>query len=331
MSRLVVAGVILLAILAVGTVGYRLLAGMSLIDALYMTVITISSVGFGEISPLGPVGRLFTIGLILGGAALVAFSLSTAVDVAISSDWPAYFEQRRRRTMLAQLSEHTIICGYGRMGRHVADELHARRKPFVVIDPKPEKIERVRQASYLGMQGNGANETDLRTAGIDRARSLVATANSDAENVFIVLTARSLRPEMVIVARVNYDDSEDKLLRAGATRVIQPYRLSGRRMAAVLDRPGVADFLDEVMHTSSLELLIDQVELCPNAALAGQTLGAANLRARIGVTVLAVRTPDGRFNSSPGVHTILEPGISLIALGTPEQLQALVALATAVL
>ncbi|NTU84241.1 MAG: potassium channel protein [Chloroflexales bacterium] len=329
LSRLMVAMLVLLALLVAGTAGYRLLEGMSLVDALYMTVITISTVGFGEINPLGPMGRLFTIGLILAGAALAAFSLSIAVDVAISSDLRSYFEHRRRQAMLANLSAHTIICGYGRMGRHVADELHLQRRPFVVIDPKLEKIERVRQTGYLALQGNGANEADLRTAGIARARSLVATANSDAENVFIVLTARSLRPDMVIVARANYDDSEEKLLRAGATRVIQPYRLSGRRMAAVLERPGVADFLDEVMHAGNLELLIDQVDLCPGAALAGQTLGAANLRSRLGITVLALRVPGGRFNTSPGANTLLEPGLSLIALGTPEQLQALAALARA--
>ncbi len=326
-SRLVLAGGILLSLLGAGTAGYHLLAGMSLIDALYMTVITISTVGFGEIAPLGPGARLFTIGLILAGASLAAFSLSIAVDVAVSGDWHVYFEHRRRLMMLAKLNTHTIICGYGRMGRHVADELHAQRRAFVVIDPLPTKVEHVRQLGYLALQGNGANETDLRTAGIERARSLVATANSDAENVFIVLTARSLRPDLVIVARANYDDSEEKLLRAGATRVIQPYRLSGRRMAAVLDRPGVADFLDEVMHANSLELLIDQVDLCPGAKIAGQTLGNANLRSLLGITILALRLPDGRFNTRPGANTVLEPGMALIALGTPEQLQALAALA----
>ena len=328
LSRLGLAAGTLLALVILGTAGYHLLADMTLVDAFYMTVITISTVGFGEIAPLGPAGRLFTVGLILAGAVLAAFSLSIAVDVVLSGDWTAYFEHRRRQAMLAKLSVHTIICGYGRMGRHVADELHAQRRSFVVMDPMPEKIERVRQTGYLALQGNGANEADLRNAGIERARSLVATANSDAENVFIVLTARSLRPDMVIVARANYDDSEEKLLRAGASRVIQPYRLSGRRMAAVLERPGVADFLDEVMHANTLELLIDQIDLAPGAALAGHTLGSATLRSRFGLTVLALRVPGGRFDTTPGANTILEPGISLIALGTPEQLQALAALAS---
>jgi voltage-gated potassium channel len=328
-TRLIIATVILIVLLVLGTLGYHILEGMNLIDALYMTVITISTVGFGEIDPLEPAGRLFTIVLIVAGVLLGGFALSTAVDVASSSDWRAYFEQRRRASMLASVIGHTIICGYGRMGRHVADELHAQGKPFVIIDPKAEKIEAVIQKGYLAMQGNGANEVDLRAAGIDQARSLVATANSDAENVFIVLTARSLRPDMVIVARANYDDSEQKLLRAGATRVIQPYRLSGRRMAAVLERPGVADFLDEVMHAGNLELLIDQVELCPGAALAGQTLGVANLRSRVGITILALRTAAGRLTTAPSAETVLEPGSSLIALGTPAQLQALAALARA--
>ncbi|NTV63321.1 MAG: TrkA family potassium uptake protein, partial [Oscillochloris sp.] len=162
-----------------------------------------------------------------------------------------------------------------------------------------------------------------------RAGSLVATANSDAENVFIVLTARSMRSDMVIVARANFDESEDKLLRAGASRVILPYRICGRRMAALIARPGVADFLDEVMHASSLELLIDQVLLEDGSPLAGQTLGEANLRSRFGLTVLALGKPGERVDTSPGAQSILAPGSLLIALGTREQLQSLASLVRA--
>nr|WP_255604396.1 potassium channel protein [Oscillochloris sp. ZM17-4] len=313
----------------VGTAGYALIEGMSWIDALYMVVITVSTVGFGEINPLTPAGRLFTIGLIGAGAGLVAFTLSGAAEFILSGEWQEYLDQRRRQHMVEQLSEHTIICGYGRIGRHVADELHAQGLPFVVLDMNEAKVEHVRHKGYLALRGNAANEEDLESAGIARAGSLVSTANSDAENVFIVLTARSMRPDMVIVARANFDESEDKLLRAGATRVILPYRICGRRMAALISRPGVADFLDEVMHASGLELLIDQVMLDPGSPLAGQTLGTANLRSRFGVTVLAVGPPGDRVDISPGVQTVLAPGSMLIALGTRVQLQALAAIARA--
>lgn len=327
--RLVFAAGSLATLLIVGTAGYALIEGMSLIDALYMVVITVSTVGFGEISPLTPAGRLFTIGLIGAGAGLVAFTLSGAAEFILSGEWQEFLEQRRRQHMVEQLSDHTIICGYGRIGRHVADELHAQGLPFVVLDMDPAKVDRVRHKGYLALLGNAANEEDLRGVGIARAGSLVATANSDAENVFIVLTARSMRPDIVIVARANFDESEDKLLRAGATRVILPYRICGRRMAALISRPGVADFLDEVMHASSLELLIDQVSLEAGSPLAGQTLGEANLRSRLGVTVLAVGLAGDRVDISPGVQTLLSPGSQLIALGTRDQLQQLVALARA--
>lgn len=326
-QRIITTLVSITLLLAAGTTGYRLIEGMSLIDALYMAVITISTVGFGEIEPLGPAGRLFTIGLIMAGAGLLAYTFSTTADFLISGDWRFYFEQRRKRKMLSQLSGHTIVCGYGRVGRHVADELHAQKSPFVVLDMSAEKVERVRHRGYLTLQGNAANENDLRTAGIERAGSLVATASSDAENVFIVLTARAMRPDMVIVARANFDESEEKLLRAGATRVILPYRICGRRMATLLSRPGVANFLDEVMHASSLEFLIDQIELASGSTLIGQSLGQASLRQRFGITVLAFRSPEGRIDTSPGADITLQAGGTLIALGTRDQLQALMGLA----
>lgn len=325
--RLLTAAVALTTLLTVGTAGYQLIEGMSLIDALYMAVITISTVGFGEIEPLSPLGRLFTIGLIVGGGGVAAYALTSVAEFIVSGEWQEQMQRRRRRRMLERLSGHTIVCGYGRVGRHVADELHAQGQPFVVLDLSADKVERVRAAGYLAHQGNAANEAHLRQVGIERAGSLVATASSDAENVFIVLTARAMRPDLVIVARANFDESEEKLLRAGANRVILPYRICGRRMATLLSRPGVADFLDEVMHASKLEFLIDQVQLADASILVGQTLGEANLRSRFGITVLAFQMPNGRIDTSPGADMVLCQGGSLIALGTREQLQALAGLA----
>lgn len=325
--RLILAVLSLMLLLVIGTVGYHLIEGMSLVDALYMTVITISTVGFGEIKPLSSAGRLFTVGLIGAGAGLAAFTLSGAAEFILSGDWRAYLEQRRRRAMIHHLTAHTIICGYGRVGRHVAAELHTQKIPFVIIDLSMEKAERARHAGYLALQGNAANEMHLREAGIERAGSLVAAVNSDAENVFIVLTARSMRPDMVIVSRANFDESEEKMLRAGATRVIQPYRICGRRMAALIARPGVADFLDAVMHANNLELLIDQVTIAPRSSLVGRTLGEANLRAQLGITVLALQEPGGTIDASPGAGTLLKIGSLLVAMGTPDQLHNLAILA----
>lgn len=325
--RLLWTFVALLSLLIIGTAGYQVLEGMTFIDALYMAVITVSTVGFGEIEPLSRVGRLFTMVLIVGGGGVAAYAISSAAEFFLSGEWRVYLDEQRHRRQLLRLTNHTIVCGYGRMGRHVVAELKAEQLPFVVIDPDEEKVARIRQRGDLALQGNAANEDDLQVAGIERAASLIAAVSTDAENVFIVLTARSLRPDLIIVARANYDDSEGKLLRAGATRVILPYRISGRRMVSLLVRPNVADFLDEVMHANHLELLLDQVWLSPTSPLVGKTLGEVHLRSNFGVTVLACHLPNERVNTSLTVSTVLQSGAYLIVLGTREQLQALIRVA----
>ena len=229
--------------------------------------------------------------------------------------------------MLRELSDHVIVCGYGRVGREVAHELRDEGVPFVVIDLDPKKTEHIRETGNLAIQGNAANEENLIAAGIERAQGLVAAANTDAENVFIVLTARSLRPDLQIVARANYEASEAKLLRAGADRVISPYRISGRRMVTGLLRPDVGDFLDEISHTGGIELLIEQVKLRAGSPLVGQSITGAELRSRLGITVLACKLPDGSINTRPGPDTILKRDATIIVLGTREPLTAVKRLA----
>ncbi|NJM07978.1 potassium channel protein, partial [Candidatus Gracilibacteria bacterium] len=268
-------------------------------------------------------GRLFTIGLILAGAGIVAYVFSSTASFFFSVDWQNIWLARRRQHMIAELNQHTIVCGYGRIGKHLTDELLREKRAFIIIDPDPAKIEHVRAKGFLALEGNAADEDLLAHAGIRRASNLVATANSDAENVFIVLTARSLRPDLLIVARANYDDSEPKLRRAGADRVIQPYRICGRRMASIIARPGVADFFDEVMHADNLELLLDEIVLAATSSLCGSTLVEAQLRSRFGVTVLAGSQPGSPLSANLEAETKLQPGVRLIVLGTREQIQAL--------
>ena len=317
----------LVILLGVGTAGYRWLESLEPIDALYMTVITISTVGFGEVRPLSPVGRLFTIGLIFSGGGLVAYTLTDVATFLLSGAWRANWEYKRKLHMLEQLSNHIIVCGYGRVGRHVAHELKSEGLPFIVLDPNPERIAQIQAAGYLALDGNAAEETKLKEAGIDRARGLVAAANSDAENVFIVLTARSMRKDLLIVARANFEESELKLLRAGADKLILPYRIAGRRMVTMLVRPEVADFLDEVSHTSGLELLLEQIQLMPTSPLVGQTLAQAQLPGKLGITIVACKLPDGQLNMRIGPDTVLHANTQIFALGTPERLQALIKLA----
>lgn len=318
---------VLTALVIVGTAGYRLIEGMTILDALFMTVITLSTVGFEEVKHLSPEGQIFTMGLIVGGAGLVAFTLSTIANFMLSGEWRAHFEYKRRVRMLSKLTDHVIICGYGRVGRYVSRELMAEGVPFVIIDKDAEKIDMIREEGFLVIKGNAASEALLYEAGIERAKGVVVAASTDAENVFIVLTVRSIRPNVLIVSRANFEESESKLLKAGASRVLLPYRIAGRRMVTMLVRPDIDDFLDEVADVSGVELLLEKVNVAADSELVGKTLGEVQLHERTGVTVLALKTPNGELSRILDSAALLRPNMQLIALGTREQLQMLIRMA----
>jgi voltage-gated potassium channel len=225
--------------------------------------------------------------------------------------------------MLEQLNDHVIVCGYGRVGKSVVHQLRAERLQFVVIENEAERVLHLRELGHLALPGNAANEELLKAAGINRASGLVACAGSDAENVYIVLTARGLRPDLNIVARANYEESEAKLLRAGANRVMLPANIAGRRMVTMLVRPEVADYLDVISHASDLELLVEQISIAETSSLANKSLSEAELGQRWGITVLACAA-HGRMNLRPGADTLIEPGTRLIVLGTRDQLQEMI-------
>ena len=321
----IVAGLLVLP--AIGVAGYCWIEGWPVLDALYMTVITLSTVGYTEVHPMSSAGRIFTMGLIAGGGVLAAYALTQVAQIVFSGELRSSWVAQKRRRMLAELSQHFIVCGYGRVGRNVVTELQSEQLPFVVIEPQPEKVTAVQASGALAVQGDAAVEGVLRQAGIERARGLVACAKTDADNVFIVLTARSLRPDLIIVARADVEESEAKLRRAGASRVILPYHITGRRMVTMLVRPDVADFLDEVSHTSGLELVLEQIQIAPTSPLAGLALAVAQARHDFDVTVLACKHADGQWNTRPHSETVVQPGCQLIALGTLPNLQKLLALA----
>jgi voltage-gated potassium channel len=278
---------------------------------------------------LSPLGRVFTIALILGGGGLAAFALTAAVDFIMSGQWRVYWDTRRRFRMLSELSQHVIVCGFGRVGRHVAEELAAEDVPFIVVDTDNDRVAHAQKRGYLTITGNAANETLLQKVGIERARAMVAAVDSDAENVFITLTARSLNPNIYIIARANYEESEPKMISAGANRTMMPYHISGRRIVTMLVRPSVVDFLDEVVHAGGLELFLEEVRIDLDSEIAGRTIADTQLRNQIGVTVLACRNQEGEFDTRVGPDTVLQPGGLLIVLGTREHLREMMKLARA--
>lgn len=327
LNRIILAITVLFALLGIGTAGYIILEDLTIIDAVYMTVITLSTVGFGEVRELSQLGRLFTMILIIGGVGATGFLISILVEFAMSDQWRMYMKHRRLVSMLKELSGHVIVCGFGRVGRSVAEELKEEGIPFIVIDKDPDRIAHAESHGFLSLEGNAAQEELLLEAGIQRARAAVVSVNSDAENVFIILTARNLNPDLFIVARANYEDSEPKLLRAGANRTIQPYSISGKRMVTMLMRPNVADFLDEVAHAGGMELLLEQVQIEEGSSLAGMSVQEARLSNTLGVTILARRGEDGLFHTLTGAETKLKSGTFIIAMGTRDSLTKLKELA----
>lgn len=316
----------LLVLPALGVLGYRWIEGWSLLDALYMTVTTLATVGYGEVHPLSQSGRIFTMGLIVGGGVVAAYALAQLTQIVFSGEWRRYWEQEKRSRLMNKLTNHIIVCGYGRVGRNVVAELELEGLRYVVVDVDPAKIAQVQETGGLAVLGDASHESKLKEAGIEHARGLITAANSDAENVFIVLTARSMRSDLAIVARADIEESEPKLLRAGASRVILPYRITGHRMVTMLVRPEVAEFLDGVSHITGMELLVEQIQVAPSSPLVGLTLHEARERHQFGVTVLACKLADRQWNTRPTGETVVQPGSQLIVLGTPEQLQQLSAL-----
>lgn len=315
---------LLAAVAACGTLGYVLIEHYSLLDALYMTVITLSTVGYGEVHPLSPAGRAFTMGLIVAGIGTVSAVIGSALELGFGEHFREVARHRRMERLLQEIKDHTIICGYGRMGQEIAREFQARGLPFVVIDRDPALAATLDTAGMPHLIGDAAEDEVLHRAGVDRARSLVTVAPTDADNIFITLSGRSLNPGLTIVARSIRAEDEHKLRRAGADRVVSPYVIGGRRIAAAVYRPEVVDFLDLHIRAPEHDLEIDSIPIRAGAPYAGRTLRESGIRQQTGCTVLALRSATtGRFVDNPTAETTLEAGDAMIVLGTVAQLDAL--------
>jgi voltage-gated potassium channel len=322
LRRFVRAIALLATVLVAGTAGYVLVEGWSFLDSLYMTVITIATVGFREVRPLSDAGRVMTMGLILAGVGALLYSFGTIVEFMVEGHLRAILEGRRMQKRISELSDHYIIVGIGRVGSVVARSLMDEGVPFVVIDSCEECRAAAEEAGWLFVHGDATSEDVLLQAGVERAKGLVAAVDTDADNLFVVLTARMLNPDLFIVARSTSLASERKILGSGADRVITPNVIGGRRMAAMLLRPVVTDYLDVVMHGDALEYRLDAMRVRPGSELDGKTIGQVRVRDKTGAFVLAVRAGDA-VNPNPGADTRFSAGDEIIALGTREQLAEL--------
>ncbi len=321
--RLRLALLLIFGLIISGTAGYHLLEGMSFLDGLYMTVITLTTVGFGEVKPLSPVGRLFTIGLILSGVVVGAWAVQNAVEVLLGDQLWRTIGRRRVTRIIEKLSGHYIVCGYGRMGSETATELQRRGVPFVVVESQPDVVHALLEENVPVVEGDATHAEVLRAAGIERARGLVAAADTDADNVLIVLTARELNPDLIVVARAATVEAESKLYRAGANRVVTPYAIGGRRIALALLRPVVSEFLSVVVYTEETETEMGELHVRAGSPFLGKTIRETELRQRWGATVVGVKTAAGRLIISPSPDYRLDQGDVLLIVTETEKLREL--------
>jgi voltage-gated potassium channel len=324
--RLLRAVLLLLGVAVVGTAGYVVLEGWTLVEAAYMTAITLTTVGFMEVHPLSPAGRVFTIVLLVGGVTVFFYLIGAFGEFVVSGQLRDYLRGRRMREEIDGLRDHYIVCGFGRVGRQVAADVESWGGRCVVITLDPAQAERL--DAVLHVIGDATRDEVLQAAGIERAAGLVVSTQDDAANVFITLTARALNPSIVIVARSNLASTDQKLRTAGATHIISPYSIAGRRIATQLLYPSITAFLDELVNVSGTDLSLDEVRVRPNSALAGATLSSAGVRSRIGANVIAVRRPGAAsVVTNPPADYAFAPDDVLVVLATPEQLDELAALA----
>ena len=325
MRRIVVALAALLAVTTFGIVGYLLL-GFGLLDAVYQTVTTVSTVGFREVQPLSTSGQIFTMALIVVGVGTVLYNLGVLLEAVTEGHLRQHLERRRMDARIAALRGHVIICGNGRVGSAAVDFLTSTGHEVVVVDSDPARLAKL-APGVPHLVGDVTEDPVLREAGIAHARAVIVALETDADTVYVTLSARAMRPDVVIVARARTTGSKAKMELAGASRAVNPQRIGGRRLAAFALQPDVAEFLDVVMHDENLDWRIQQVRVAAGSPLADRTLADLRLRERTGALVLAVRrAPDEALEPNPPDRLVVPVGAVLIALGTPSELADLVAL-----
>ena len=313
-----------LTLMAAGTLGYMYIEGDSFLDALYMTVITLTTVGYGEHpKPLSEEGRVFTLTLLLGGVFTFFWAAGEMIRSIVSGEMQGILERRRMERSLAALHNHLIVCGYGRVGKLVCREFAQQKLAFVVISSNADLLTTFDMEYGIALQGDATSDELLRRAGVERARALVAATGSDADNLYITMSARLLNENLFIVARSEEEHAQQKLRRAGANRVVSPYVIGGSRVAQAVLRPTVVDFIELATRTEHFELQIEETSIGAGSALAQATLKDSLLHKQYGIFIVAIKKASGQMVYNPPGDTVMEAGDTLISLGHRDQLDKL--------
>jgi voltage-gated potassium channel len=312
----------MLLVLAIGTIGFHWAIDEPWLQSLYRSVVSSTLTGLDTV-PRNDSSRIITIFLVLAGISIFAYIGSLVVEAIARGVVGGLWAESRRRRAIEALREHYIICGFGRVGRRVAEELRHEGAPFVVLDYSLEAKEAAQEQDVLFIEGNGTDDDDLRSAGLERARGLVAASDDDSDNLYITLSARAVNPQLLIVARASNEDAAKKLRLAGADRIVQPYQAAGRAMANLMLRPQVTAFVDVVTSATGTDLRFEEIEVSNASGQGGKTIRELDIRNQTGALIVALRKRDGSFDTTPTPEAMLEVGDVLIAAGTEEELRAL--------
>ncbi len=310
----------LVGVIVVGVIGYEIIEGWNFLDSIYMTVTTITTVGYSEVHPLSDGGRVFSIFLMIGGVGGALYALSGIVGYIVEGNIGTVWERRKMQTKIGNLKGHFILCGFGRVGEEIARAFEGE-VPFIVIDNRSECIARLEKSDYIYMEGDATRDDILKSAGIERARGLIAAVGSDTDNTYITLSARGLRPDIYIEARASSTEAVTKLERSGANSVILPHAIGGNRMAMLALRPAVVDFIDNVIYSRGREMRLENVDISENSRLIDLTI--KEVRDKIRVAILAVQKKGRTLTPNPTGEEVVESGDKLIVIGTKVQLSSL--------
>ena len=322
--KVYIALLLLITILLVGITGFIIIEGYTLGEAFYMTVLTVSTVGFNEVRPLSGIGRIFTAFLIIFSFSTFVYAISSISNYILDGEYKVYFKDLRISKKVSKITNHTIICGYGRNGRQAASELKSHRRKYVVVEQSKDLSDHLREEHDIPfVEGDATIDKTLEKAGIQNATALITTLPKDADNLFVVLTAREMNPNLLIISRASKDNTDKKLKRAGANNVIMPDKIGGAHMASLVIKPDVIEFMDYVMGqgTSSVNLEEITFENLPED-LKNKTIKELGIRDKSGANIVGFRTPEGEYIINPSPDTIITPQAKIFVLGTMEQIDA---------
>ncbi len=322
-NKIILSAGILVIVVAIGNIGYMVIEEWDFWDSFYMTVITLTTVGYREIHDLSRVGQMFTVVLLIGGVGTVLYALSAGAKILLEGELQDVFGRKRVEKKLKELKDHYIICGFGRMGKIIAKELNHARLKFVVIEKNDFIIDPDDKEKMLIIQGDATRDDLLKKVGIERAKCLISVLSTDAENLYVVLSARGLNPDLLIIARAGEEGSEQKLLRAGADRVVSPYYIGGLRMAHTVLKPAVVDFIEFATKSGNIDLQIEEINIKEGSKLVDLTLDECGIGRDLGIIIVAIKQQNGEMKFNPNFRSKIQVGDTLIAVGETSKLSVL--------